>query len=99
MLFRSYGEWLIRARRAIVDSGIAFGYGTDFVAQHACYENGYEYETLLRSGVDPFRALAAATRVNAKTLGMDPEMGGREKSCSYHAGRRKPLLRRSSGYT
>ena len=70
-----YGEWLIRARRAIVDSGIAFGYGTDFVAQHACYENGYEYETMLRSGVDPFRALAAATRVNAKTLGMEKDIG------------------------
>ncbi len=70
-----YGEWLTRARKAIVDSGIAFGYGTDFVAQHSPYECGYEYETMLNSSVDPFRALAAATRVNKKTLQMENDIG------------------------
>ena len=72
---RKYGEWLIRARKAIVESGIAFGYGTDFVASHHCYECGYEYETMLKSGVDPFRALAAATRVNKNVLEMPEDIG------------------------
>ncbi len=70
-----YAEWLTRARKAIVDSGIAFGYGTDFVAQHAPYECGYEYETMLNSGVDPFRALRAATQVDKKILQMENDIG------------------------
>ncbi|MDY2983712.1 MAG: amidohydrolase family protein [Synergistes jonesii] len=70
-----YAEWLCRARKLIVDSGIAFGYGTDFTANHNNFENGYEYETMLNSGVDPFRALSAATRVNAAILEMKGQVG------------------------
>lgn len=72
---RKYADWLMRARKTIVDSGIEFGYGTDFVAAHNCYNCGYEYQTMLRSGVAPFRALAAATRINAKIFGMPDDIG------------------------
>lgn len=72
---RKYADWLIFARKVIVGSSIEIGYGTDFVAAHNCYNCGYEYQSMLKSGVNPFRALAAATRVNAKILGLPNDIG------------------------
>ena len=42
----------------------------DLVAVYQPYENGQEYACWLRSGMDPFRALKAATSVNAGILGL-----------------------------
>ena len=72
---RKYQEWLMDARKVIVNSDIPLGYGTDFVAVHNPYEGGWEYNSMLTSGVDPFRALAAATRVNADILSMPNDIG------------------------
>ena len=68
---RAYAERLTEARKVIRQSNLTLGYGTDFVAVHQPYENGYEYSAWLRSGMDPFRALKAATSVNAKILRRD----------------------------
>lgn len=70
----SYAERLVKGREAIKNSKIKLGYGTDFVAVHQNYESGYEYSAWLRSGMDPFRALKAATSVNAEILQM-PDIG------------------------
>ncbi len=72
---RYYGEWLREAREVIVNSDNELGYGTDFVAVHYPYEGGWEYANMLDSGVEPFRALAGATRVNAKILEMENDIG------------------------
>ena len=66
-----YRDELVRGRQVILNSNLRLGYGTDFVAVHQPYENGYEYSALLRSGMEPFRALRAATSVNARILGRD----------------------------
>ncbi len=71
-----YADWLGRARKMIVKSRLELGYGTDFVATHNPYDAGYEYQTWLKSGIDPFRALKGATRVNAKILNMEGKIGG-----------------------
>jgi imidazolonepropionase-like amidohydrolase len=78
---KKYAEWLGRARKAIVDSDVEIGYGSDFVAAHNCYNSGYEYRSMIKSGVKPFRALAAATRVNAKILGMQNAVGTLAPGC------------------
>ena len=72
---RRYSERLRAGRRVIINSSLRLGYGTDFVAVHNAYENGYEYESWMKSGMDPFRALAAATRVNAGILGLSDLIG------------------------
>lgn len=59
----------------IINSSLRLGYGTDFVAVHNAYENGYEYESWLNSGIDPFRALKAATSTNAEILGLSHLIG------------------------
>lgn len=66
---RQYAPRLREAREVIRRSNLRLGYGTDFVAVHECYESGYEYSAWLRSGMPPFRALKAATSVNAEILG------------------------------
>lgn len=68
---RQYAPRLQAARDVIRQSNLRLGYGTDFVAVHECYENGYEYSAWLRSGMPPFRALKAATSINAEILGRD----------------------------
>ena len=72
---RYYGDWLREAREVIVASDIELGYGTDFVAVHYPYEGGWEFYNMLGSGVDPLRALAGATRVNAKIVEMEDSIG------------------------
>lgn len=67
---RLYQERLQKGREIIRKSNIRLGYGTDLVAVYQPYENGQEYACWLRSGMDPFRALKAATSVNAEILGL-----------------------------
>jgi imidazolonepropionase-like amidohydrolase len=66
---RQYSKRLIEGRKIIINSKLRLGYGTDLVANHENFECGYEYEAWLKSGVDPFRALKAATSVNADIIG------------------------------
>lgn len=67
---RSYQKRLQDSRDVIRKSNIKLGYGTDLVAVYQPYENGREYACWLRSGMNPFRALKAATSVNAEILGL-----------------------------
>lgn len=70
-----YKEALQAGREVICSSRIRLGYGTDFVAVHQNYESGYEYEAWMNSGMKPFDALKAATRVNAGILGLEDRIG------------------------
>ena len=72
---RYYGDWLREAREVIVKSDIDLGYGSDFVALHYPYESGWEFYNMMNSGVEPLRALKGATRVNAKILQKEKEIG------------------------
>ena len=72
---RQYSARLKAGRQVIINSKLRLGYGTDFVAVHNAYENGYEYMSWMKSGVDPFRILKAATSVNAQILGIDNIVG------------------------
>ena len=70
-----YQERLQKGRRIIIDSKIKLGYGTDFVTVHNNYENGWEYHSWLTNGIDPFRALQAATKNNAEICEIDDFTG------------------------
>ncbi len=72
---RKYSDRLKEGRRIIVNSKLRLGYGTDFVAVHNAYENGYEYASWMREGINPYRILKAATAVNAQILGIQDEVG------------------------
>jgi imidazolonepropionase-like amidohydrolase len=68
---RRYRDRLIKGREVIKNSRIKLGYGTDLVAVHNNYENGFEYRSWLNNGMEPFRALEAATKNNAEICGVD----------------------------
>ena len=70
-----YAEWLSRARKAIIASDLDLGYGTDMVTVYNPYDCGMEFRVWMLNGVDPFRALAAATRVNAKIMELEGQIG------------------------
>ncbi|CAM5217068.1 Imidazolonepropionase [Ureibacillus acetophenoni] len=70
-----YKDRLVKGREVIINSNIKLGYGTDFVTVHNSYENGWEYWAWLNNGMDPFRALAAATKNNAEILEIDDIVG------------------------
>ncbi len=70
-----YADWLRRSRKVIVESDIDLGYGSDFIAHRNPYDSGFEFETMVKSGVDPLRALRGATRVNAKIFGLEGKIG------------------------
>lgn len=72
---RQYSERLQEGRKVIINSKLRLGYGTDFVAVHNAYENGYEYESWMNSGIDPFRILKAATKTNSEILGLSHLIG------------------------
>ena len=55
----------------IRDSGLRFALGTD--SMHGLF--GYEIEWLVRRGLDPERALVAATRNGAEVLGLGDRIG------------------------
>lgn len=65
---RHYQKQLVESRQIIIESNLTLGYGTDHVAVHQPYEGWYEYQSWLLSGIDPFRALRAATSNNAQIL-------------------------------
>lgn len=73
-----YGEKLKEGRKNIINSNIKLGFGSDFVAVHQAYESGYEYESQMNSGMNPFRILKAATKNNAEILGLK-DLGTIEK--------------------
>ena len=73
-----YKDALQAGREVICSSNIKLGYGTDFVANHQNYESGYEFMAWMNSGMDPFRALKAATRINAEIVGLPTEIGSIE---------------------
>jgi imidazolonepropionase-like amidohydrolase len=70
-----YQKQLQESRQIIIESKMTLGYGTDFVAVHNNYESGWEYRTWLTNGIDPFRALAAATKTNAEICGIADKVG------------------------
>ena len=70
-----YQERIRSGRQAILNSNIKLGYGTDFVTVYDNFESGREYTAMLRSGMDPFRALQAATKNNAEICGVDKITG------------------------
>ncbi|MDR1358378.1 MAG: amidohydrolase family protein, partial [Coriobacteriales bacterium] len=70
-----YREQLRAGREIICQSGIKLGYGTDMVAIHHNYENGWEYASWLANGLDPYRALEAATKNNAEICGISEFTG------------------------
>lgn len=71
---RVYAEKLQAGRKVIRESNLRLGYGSDICDMHPCYECGREYASWITSGFDPFRALRAATSVNAEILGK-PDRG------------------------
>ncbi len=70
-----YRDRLLHGRQCIIDSSIKLGYGTDLVSVHQNYECGWEYNCMIRSGMDPFRILQAATKNNAEICGLDSKVG------------------------
>lgn len=75
MKLKKFAPRLKESRRIIRESKIRLGYGSDFCAVHQPYESWYEYRSWLRSGMDPFRTLKAATSVNAGILRLDHLVG------------------------
>jgi len=75
---RKYSEKLKSGREVIINSKIKLGYGTDLVVVHQCYESWYEYDSWMKSGINPFRALKAATSINAEILQLDNYIGSIE---------------------
>lgn len=74
-----YKDALQAGREVIKSCKCILGYGTDFVANHANYESGYEYKAWRKSGMEAFRTLAAATRINAGILGLEDRIGTLEE--------------------
>ena len=72
---RHYRERLVESRRLLRDSNLRLGYGTDLVTGYQNYECGREYSAWLRNGWDPYRALKAATSINAGILGISDQVG------------------------
>lgn len=72
---RHYRDRLVESRRLLIDSNLRLGYGTDLVVGYQNYECGREYSAWLRNGVDPYRALKAATAENARILGLSHKIG------------------------
>lgn len=72
---RFYQKRLQTGRQAIINSKIKLGYGTDFVTVHNNYESGWEYHSWITNGIDPFRALQAATKNNAEICEIDHLVG------------------------
>lgn len=70
-----YQKRLQEGRRIIIEGNMKLGYGTDFIAVHNNYESGWEYHTWLTNGIDPFRALQAATKTNAEICEIDDKVG------------------------
>ncbi len=89
-----YRDRLVESRRILMDSDLRLGYGTDLVTGYQNYECGREYSAWLRNGMDPYRALKAATAVNAGILGIADRIGTIEPGkCADIAAWGRDLLR------
>lgn len=77
MKFIRSAEAFKRGRQLIVDSNIKIGYGTDLVRghHHHNWECGKEYWCYLTHGIHAFRALKAATSVNAEICRLSDKIG------------------------
>lgn len=75
-----YRQRLVDGRKVLINSKVRLGYGTDLVTGYQNYECGREYSAWLRNGVDAFRALKAATAINAEILGICDKVGTIEKN-------------------
>ena len=64
----NYAKDLKHSRELIKHSSLILGYGSDICDEHPCYECGREYISWIKNGFSPFRALKAATSVNANIL-------------------------------
>ena len=73
-----YQVRLQKGRETIINSKIKLGYGTDLVTVHNNHESGWEYNAWLSNGMDPFRILHAATKVNAEICEIDDITGSIE---------------------
>ena len=73
-----YRARLQEGRETIINSKIKLGYGTDLVTVHNNHESGWEYNAWLSNGMDPFRILHAATKVNAEICEIDDITGSIE---------------------
>lgn len=91
---RFYQDRIRKGREIIVNSKIRLGYGTDMVSVHNNYESGWEYGAWMASGMDPFRILHAATRVNAEICEIADRVGTIEPGkLADIAGWRRNLLK------
>jgi imidazolonepropionase-like amidohydrolase len=89
-----YQDRLKKGREIIINSKIKLGYGTDMVAVHNNHESGWEYYSWLTNGMDPFRALEAATRINAEICEIADKVGTIQKGkLADIAGWKRDLLK------
>ena len=89
-----YRARLQEGRETIINSKIKLGYGTDLVTVHNNHESGWEYNAWLSNGMDPFRILHAATKVNAEICEIDDITGSIEPGKHADiAGWRRNLLK------
>ena len=73
----SHHEW---GFRQCLEKGVPITFGTDSATPYNSHgKQGYEFELLQRFGMDPHKALVAATMTNAKVLGVDKTQGSVEK--------------------
>ena len=73
----SHHEW---GFRQCLEKGVPTTFGTDSATPYNYHgKQGYEFELLQRFGMDPHKALVAATMTNAKVLGVDKTQGSVEK--------------------
>ncbi len=73
--YRQKHEKLSKSREALVrhieNDTLLVGYGTDLGAVEPMHSAYREYETMIRSGVSPFKALKVATSNSAKIVGRE----------------------------
>lgn len=73
----SHHEW---GFRQCLEKGVPITFGTDSATPYNYHgKQGYEFQLLQRFGMDPHKALVAATMTNAKVLGVDKTQGSVEK--------------------
>ena len=73
----SHHEW---GFRQCLERGVPITFGTDSATPYNYHgKQGYEFQLLQRFGMDPHKALVAATMTNAKVLGVDKTQGSVEK--------------------
>ncbi|HJA36287.1 MAG TPA: amidohydrolase family protein [Firmicutes bacterium] len=73
----SHHEW---GFRQCLERGVKITFGTDAATPFNFHgKQGYEFELLQKFGMDPHKALIAATMTNAEVLGIKDQVGSLEK--------------------